>query len=67
MSKLNISGEELVRLRKLYKRRNELRAEFKIDFLYRITAGKKRSLKMRTRNGEIYSAEIGGESLRAVL
>lgn len=67
MSKLNISEEELVRLRKLYKRRNELRAEFKIDFLYRIMAGKKRSLKMRTRKGEIYSAEIGGESLRVAL
>lgn len=41
MSKLNISEEELVRLRKLYKRRNELRAEFKIDFFVPNNGGQK--------------------------
>ena len=41
MSKLNISEEELVRLRKLYKRRNELRAEFKIDFFVPNEGGQK--------------------------
>mgnify|MGYP003375478030 CR=1 FL=1 len=41
MSKIKLSEEELVRLRKLYKRRNELRAEFKIDFFVPNNGGQK--------------------------